>query len=167
MLRRLSVTVAAGVVLSVAPAVAVLRTTPSFSVPFPCGQTWTGATRTSHRPPQAIDFNRPGDEGDLVVASAPGTVVVAEPDHASYGGVVIVDHGDGWETYSAHLAAVTVAVGDTVARAEAIGTVGDTGRSDGPHLHYEQRLHGRPMRTVFHARETPSQAVLTFRTAAC
>ncbi|MGH9270470.1 MAG: M23 family metallopeptidase [Ilumatobacteraceae bacterium] len=144
-----------------------LRTTPSFSVPFPCGQTWIGATRTSHRPPQAIDFNRVDDRGAAVVASEHGTVEMVEAAHESYGGLVVVDHGDRWQTYSAHLETITVAEGEEVERGDVIGTVGSTGRSDGAHLHYEQRLDGRPMRTVFHARETPSRVTRPYTTAAC
>ncbi len=154
-------------VLALALAPIGLRTTPSFSVPFPCGQTWIGATRTSHRPPQAIDFNRFDDRGDAVVASEDGTVELVDLGHDSYGALVVIDHGDGWQTYSAHLEMVAVAEGDELERGDVIGTVGSTGRSDGAHLHYEQRLDGRPMRTVFHARETPSQSTRTYTTPAC
>lgn len=144
-----------------------IRDAPNFSVPFPCGETWTGSTRTAHHPPQAVDFNRPGDDGDVVVASEAGRVSRIDPAHVSYGGLVVIEHGDGWETYSAHLGTIAVAEGDVVRRGDPIGTVGDTGRSEGAHLHYEQRLHGRPMRTVFRARETPSQATLPFRAPSC
>jgi murein DD-endopeptidase MepM/ murein hydrolase activator NlpD len=165
MLRR-SIVAAAGLAL-VALAPLSVSAQPTFSLPFPCGQTWTGSTFTSHSPPQAIDFNRPDDEGDAVVASAAGVVEVGDLHHGGYGGLVVIDHGGGWETYSAHLGSIAVGVGEAVARGTVIGTVGDTGNSMGPHLHYEQRLDGRPMRTVFHARETPGRATLLFSTGAC
>ena len=165
MMVRRSVMVAGGLALLFAPV--GLRTTPSFSVPFPCGQTWMGATRTSHLPPHAIDFNRLEDRGDAVVASEDGTVQVVEVADENYGGLVVIDHGDGWQTYSAHLETITVTEGEEVERNDVLGTVGSTGRSDGPHLHYEQRLNGRAMRTVFHARETPSQIIRPYTTPAC
>ncbi|GAA2633037.1 hypothetical protein GCM10010399_76790 [Dactylosporangium fulvum] len=55
------------------PATAALAA-PTFKVPFPCGQNWSGQTRSNHSPANAIDFNRTDDLGDPVVASAPGTV---------------------------------------------------------------------------------------------
>ena len=49
-------------------------------MPFPCGQEWTGTTRDSHSPSRySIDWNRPDDDDDPVVASAPGIVIRAEP----------------------------------------------------------------------------------------
>src|SRR5829696_7667014 len=165
MVRR-SMVAAAGVVL-VALGPLGVSAQPTFSLPFPCGQSWTGRTWTGHSPPQAVDFNRPDDEGDAVVASAGGIVDVADAHRPGYGALVVIDHGGGWETYSAHLATIAVHVGDVVGRGAVIGTVGNTGNAMGPHLHYEQRLDGRPMRTVFHARETPTQATLMLSTGPC
>ena len=120
-----------------------VRTNPVFGLPFPCGQTWTGATRTNHNPPQAVDFNRPGDFGDPVVASAAGTVSFVDVvGRDSYGRFVVVRHGGGWETRYAHLSVVAVRVGDHVDRGDRLGSVGSTGVSTGAHLHYEQRYHG-------------------------
>ena len=99
-----------------------VRTNPVFGLPFPCGQTWTGATRTNHNPPQAVDFNRPGDFGDPVVASAAGTVSFVDVvGRDSYGRFVVVRHGGGWETRYAHLSVVTVRVGDHVDRGDRLG----------------------------------------------
>ena len=136
--------VVTAVVLTAAPAVAApAAAAPDtrFQAPFPCGQEWTGTTRRQHSPSsRAIDWNRPDDEGDPVVASAPGTVTVAEPRGTSgYGRWVRVAHPSGESTLYAHLASVAVTVGQTVDQATLLGTVGSTGNSSGPHLHFEER----------------------------
>lgn len=119
-------------------------------MPFPCGQVWSGQTRTNHSPANAIDFNRANDEGDQVVASAGGTVVtVRNLGDTSYGRYVVIDHGGGYTTYYAHLQDWTVSVGQSVSRGSTIGHVGSTGGSTGPHLHYEQRSGGTVLRVVF------------------
>ena len=78
-----------------------------------------------------------------VTATAAGEVVYAG-DKESYGNLVIVKHGDTYLTYYAHLSRITVEVGDNVARGDRVGTVGSTGTSTGPHLHYEVRVYGHP-----------------------
>ncbi len=125
--------------LGVGPAHAAPET--DFEMPFPCGQEWTGTTRSSHSPSYyAIDWNRPDDDGDPVVAAATGTVVVAEPRGTSgYGNWVRVSHLDGESTIYAHLKSVSVAVGQTVDQGTLLGTLGSTGNSTGPHLHFEER----------------------------
>ena len=60
---------ALGGLVAVAPAASAK---PAFQVPFPCGQTWSGQTRTAHSPQLSVDFNRADDLGDPVVASAGG-----------------------------------------------------------------------------------------------
>ena len=85
----------AAAVVAVGSILPTIWATPDFDVPFPCGQTWIGATRTSHNPPMAIDFNRPDDEGEVVVASADGTVTFAGDTGGTYGRHVIIDHGRG------------------------------------------------------------------------
>ena len=122
---------------------------PAFQLPFPCGQVWSGQTRTDHSPPDAVDLNRANDVDDPVVASAAGTVsTVANRGGESYGKYVVVDHGNGWTTYYAHLNSFSVSVGDRVAAGRRIGTVGSTGNSTGPHLHFEQRLNGSLQKVV-------------------
>ncbi len=113
----------------------------AFQMPFPCGQAWTGTTRSTHSPSSwAIDWNRTDDAGDPVVAAAPGTVVRAEPKGTSgYGHYVMVEHADDERTIYAHLDQVTVSVGQTVDQAAQLGTVGNTGNSFGSHLHFEER----------------------------
>lgn len=88
-----------------------------------------------------IDFRAPS--GAIVRATAPGKVV--EADYVGgYGNMVEVDHGNGLSTRYAHLSAIGVDVGATVAKGDALGRVGSTGRSTGPHLHYETRIDGEP-----------------------
>ncbi|MEU4553453.1 M23 family metallopeptidase [Micromonospora violae] len=126
-----------GALTPVTPALAA----PTFRVPFPCGQTWSGQTRSGHSPAYAIDFNRTDDSGDPVVASAPGTVDrVTDLGGTSYGKYVRINHGGGYSTYYAHLSGFNVSVGQSVGYGKVIGWVGSTGGSTGPHLHYEQRL---------------------------
>ena len=120
-----------------------LRTlTGSYEMPFPCGQAWTGKTRSGHSPSsKAIDWNRTDDEGDQVVASSAGTVAVAnETSGSGYGHYVQISHLNGEATLYAHLSDVAVSVGQTVDQGVVIGSVGSTGNSTGPHLHYEQKL---------------------------
>jgi Peptidase family M23 len=138
--------VMAGVLLPATSAVAA----PTFKVPFPCGQTWSGQTRTTHSPANAIDFNRTDDLGDPVVASAPGTVVtVRNLGDTSYGRYVVVDHGGGYASYYAHLSSFSATVGEHVGYGEVIGYVGSSGNSSGPHLHYEQRSGGSAIQVRF------------------
>ncbi|ONI87165.1 metalloendopeptidase [Saccharothrix sp. ALI-22-I] len=123
---------------------------PNFQMPFPCNQVWEGQTRTGHSPPNSVDFNRANDDGDPVVASAAGTVTrVANEGSTSYGRWVEIDHGSGWRTRYAHLSAQSVSVGQAVRIGQRIGSVGTTGGSTGPHLHYEQRLNGADQKITF------------------
>lgn len=123
---------------------------PAFQLPFPCGQVWSGQTRTDHSPANAIDFNRTDDLGDTVVASAGGTVVtVRDLGSTSYGKYVVIDHGNGWTTYYAHLNSFSVSVGQSISKGQKVGYVGSTGGSTGPHLHFEQRLNGSAQKVVF------------------
>jgi murein DD-endopeptidase MepM/ murein hydrolase activator NlpD len=89
-----------------------------------------------------IDFRAPTGSG--VRAAAPGTVVEAGW-MGGYGRMVEIDHGNGVSTRYAHLSALDVEVGDKVRRGEIVGRVGSTGRSTGPHLHYEVRVDGDPV----------------------
>lgn len=120
-------------------------------LPFPCGQVWAGQTRSNHSPANAVDFNRTNDIGDVVVASAAGVVTrVANEGSVSYGRWIEVDHGDGYRTRYAHLSAQLVRVGQRVSGGQAIGNVGSTGGSTGPHLHFELLRNGAPVRPMFH-----------------
>ena len=81
------------------------------------------------------------DYGEPVRATAGGVVTIASPN-GGYGNMVEVDHGDGYATRYAHLSAILVSPGQQLAPGAVLGRVGSTGRSTGPHLHYEVRVDG-------------------------
>jgi murein DD-endopeptidase MepM/ murein hydrolase activator NlpD len=85
-----------------------------------------------------------GERGDLIVAPAGGTVISAGYK-GGYGNMVEIDHGSGLTTRYGHLSKIESAAGDTVTRGQLIGYIGSTGRSTGPHLHYELRIDDRPI----------------------
>jgi murein DD-endopeptidase MepM/ murein hydrolase activator NlpD len=82
--------------------------------------------------------------GTPVQVSAPGKVIIAGWQRG-YGNVIYVDHGGGLSTRYGHLSEIDVSVGQTVTRGQTIGLVGSTGRSTGPHLHYEVRINNQPV----------------------
>jgi murein DD-endopeptidase MepM/ murein hydrolase activator NlpD len=82
-----------------------------------------------------------GDTGDPVRVTANGTVTVAGWN-GGYGNMVEVDHGNGLATRYGHMSKIEVKVGQHVRLGETIGRIGSTGRSTGPHLHYETRVDG-------------------------
>jgi murein DD-endopeptidase MepM/ murein hydrolase activator NlpD len=79
--------------------------------------------------------------GDPVRATANGTVSIAGWN-GGYGKMVEIDHGNGLATRYGHLSAIDVAVGQSIKIGQIVGRVGSTGRSTGPHLHYETRVDG-------------------------
>lgn len=81
--------------------------------------------------------------GQAILAPSDGTVVFAGPD-GDYGKVLVLDHGYGVKTRYGHLSDIFVHLGDKVKRGSKIAAVGNTGRSTGPHLHYEVRVNGVP-----------------------
>lgn len=83
-----------------------------------------------------------GERGDPIMAPANGTVLKAGWQ-GGYGNMIEIDHGNGLTTRYGHLSKVEVQVGDSVTRGQLIGLVGSTGRSTGPHLHYELRLNDK------------------------
>lgn len=82
------------------------------------------------------------DKGDPVYATADGKVAGAAMA-GNYGNLVVIDHGYGIETRYGHLSAFKVRDGQMVKRGDLLGLVGSTGRTTGPHLHYEVRANGR------------------------
>ncbi|MDT4967352.1 MAG: hypothetical protein QOJ64_2089 [Acidobacteriota bacterium] len=82
--------------------------------------------------------------GTPVAAAASGTVTIAGTQNG-YGNVVYIDHGNGLSTRYGHLSQIDVTVGQTIMRGEVLGRVGSTGRSTGPHLHYEVRINNEPV----------------------
>ena len=91
---------------------------------------------------QGIDIA--ADMGAPIVATADG-VVTAAGWNGGYGNMVDVDHGGGIVTRYGHASALAVTVGQQVRRGEVIAYVGSTGRSTGPHVHYEVRVDGQPV----------------------
>jgi len=96
------------------------------------------------------DFGAPSNTP--VRASAAGAVVVSLPAASSggYGNYVCISHSGGMATCYAHLNRALVTVGQVVARNDVIGLVGSTGRSTGPHLHYEVRINGQPVNPLLY-----------------
>jgi murein DD-endopeptidase MepM/ murein hydrolase activator NlpD len=82
--------------------------------------------------------------GSPVKSSAAGIVKVAQRE-GDYGNLVVIDHGHGLTTRYAHLRGFAVHLGQTVTKSQLIGWVGMTGRTTGPHLHYEVRLNDKAM----------------------
>jgi murein DD-endopeptidase MepM/ murein hydrolase activator NlpD len=99
---------------------------------------WTSASE-SH---SGIDIGAP--IGSPVKAPAPGTVVFAE-HNAEYGLTLILDHGNNTKSLYGHLSKVHVTVNQRVHRGELVALSGNTGRSTGPHLHYEIQVKGQPV----------------------
>lgn len=83
-----------------------------------------------------------GERGELVYAPGNGTVIKAGWT-GGYGNMIEIDHGNGITTRYGHLSKVEVEVGDEIVRGQEIGLIGSTGRSTGPHLHFELRLDDR------------------------
>lgn len=81
--------------------------------------------------------------GNPVYATADGVVESVRRERFGYGNSVVVDHGFGYKTRYAHLDRITVMEGDAVRRGESVGTSGNSGKSTGPHLHYEVIYRGR------------------------
>ncbi len=91
---------------------------------------------------EGLDFT--AASGTMIYAAASGIVSFADqtPD---YGKIVKIDHGSGLETRYAHASKLLVKVGERIQKGQEIAEVGTTGRSTGPHLHYEIRLDGNPL----------------------
>lgn len=90
-----------------------------------------------------------GNKGDPVYAAAEGKVSFAGWN-GGYGNVIIVDHGNGFKTYYAHLSKILVKEGQWVSKAQKIGLVGSTGLSTSSHLHFEVRLNDKPTDPLYY-----------------
>jgi len=88
--------------------------------------------QTNHN---GLDFA--GNTGEAVYASDAGVIVYAGWNDYGYGNMIMVDHGNGFQSLYAHLSALNVGCGQSVGQGEVIGAVGSTGRSSGAHLHFE------------------------------
>jgi murein DD-endopeptidase MepM/ murein hydrolase activator NlpD len=85
-----------------------------------------------------------GSTGTEIFAPADGTIIFVGK-RGGYGNVIVVDHGYGLQTHYAHLSKFRTRVGDHVKRGDTLADMGSTGKSTGPHLHYEVRRYGRPL----------------------
>lgn len=94
-----------------------------------------------------LDFTAP--QGTPIYATANGVAKLAGNFGNGYGNYVIIDHGYGYETLYGHMFRVKIKNGIKVKRGEIIGYVGSTGKSTGPHCHYEVHKNGRPIDPVY------------------
>ncbi len=78
-----------------------------------------------------------------IKAADSGIVKTAEYQENGYGNIVILDHGNGTETWYAHLNSIDVSAGDVIQKGDVVGKLGETGKTTGPHLHFEVRKEGR------------------------
>jgi murein DD-endopeptidase MepM/ murein hydrolase activator NlpD len=84
---------------------------------------------------EGVDFSAP--IGTEMYATGDGVVISADRSKSGYGNQIVIDHGFGYKTMYAHLQSFKVRLGERVNRGQVIGTVGSTGKSTSPHLHYE------------------------------
>lgn len=94
-----------------------------------------------------IDFTAP--QGTPIYATANGTIKTAGNTGNGYGNHVIINHGYGYETLYGHMIRVKSRAGQTISRGEVIGWVGSTGKSTGPHCHYEVHKNGQKIDPVY------------------
>ena len=95
-----------------------------------------------------LDFTAP--QGTPIYATADGTVKMAGFDNSGFGNHVIINHGYGYETLYGHMVRVKSRSGNKVKRGDVIGYVGSTGKSTGPHCHYEVHRNGVPVDPVYY-----------------
>lgn len=88
------------------------------------------------------------NRGTPVFASGKGKVIYAAYSYGGYGNIVKIDHGDGFVSFYAHMNKIKVSKGDIIERGQLVGEVGSTGRSTGPHLHYEIQKDGKAINPV-------------------
>jgi murein DD-endopeptidase MepM/ murein hydrolase activator NlpD len=88
--------------------------------------------------------------GRNVYATGDGTVTFVQYSRTGYGNEIVIDHKFGFGSRYAHLNNIQVKGGDKVKRGQIIGTVGETGRSTGPHLHYEVLYKNKPVNPSFY-----------------
>lgn len=96
----------------------------------------------THRPAFHSGLDFPGAFYTPIMSTAPG-VISFTGVRSGYGNTIEIDHGGGFKTRYAHLQAISVRVGERVAIGQRVGAMGSTGRSTGPHLHYEVWANGR------------------------
>lgn len=100
------------------------------------------------KPHEGLDFTAP--IGTPIYASADGRIKDAGFNTGGFGNRVVISHGNGYETLYAHMVRIKSRVGETVKRGEVIGYVGNTGKSTGPHCHYEVHKNGIPVDPIYY-----------------
>jgi len=95
---------------------------------------------------KGIDFTAP--TGTAIQATGNGMVKRVQKRRIGYGNNVIIDHGFGYTTLYAHMDEIHVKKGDKVTKGQKIGTIGNTGTSTAPHLHYEVRINDKPVNPI-------------------
>lgn len=95
-----------------------------------------------------LDFTAP--QGTPIYATADGRIKMAGFDNSGFGNHVIINHGYGYETVYGHMVRVKARSGNTIKRGEVIGYVGSTGKSTGPHCHYEVHRNGQPVDPIYY-----------------
>lgn len=116
--------------------------TGKFLLPYSGTITSRFGTRWS-RQHSGVDIS--GSVGSAIYAADDGIVEFAGWDSSGYGNLVKINHNNGYVTYYAHLNSINVNVGDPVKKGNVIASLGNTGRSTGPHLHFEIRKDGNPL----------------------
>ncbi|MDA3953055.1 MAG: M23 family metallopeptidase [Bacteroidales bacterium] len=122
---------------------------------------FTGKSTMHH----GMDFT--GPEGADIFATGDGVVVESGYSFYGYGNRVVIDHGYGYKTVYAHLQKITVDEGQKVKRGEVIGTLGNTGRSTGAHIHYEVKLNDRTIDPINYYFNDISSEEYELMVAAC
>ena len=100
------------------------------------------------KPHHGLDFVAP--KGTKIYATGDGIVTLSKYSRKGYGNEIIIDHFFGYNTRYAHLDEIIVKKGEKVKRGQLIGLLGNTGRSTGPHLHYEIRYFNRPINPMYY-----------------
>ena len=95
---------------------------------------------------EGVDFSAP--IGTDIYTTGDGIVIAADRSKSGYGNQIVIDHGFGYKTMYAHLQSFKVRLGEHVKRGQVIGTVGSTGKSTSPHLHYEVWKNNSPVNPI-------------------
>jgi murein DD-endopeptidase MepM/ murein hydrolase activator NlpD len=121
---------------------------PRFRWPVEVGTLSSGFGPRGGRPHKGVDLAAP--PGTPIFAAAAGKVVYSDDKQRGYGNLVILRHAGGYVTVYAHNRRNLVDVGDQVRQGSRIAEVGSTGRSTGPHLHFEIRVDGKAIDPLIH-----------------
>jgi hypothetical protein len=114
------------------------------SFTWPTTATWLSGYDYTPPTHNGLDFD--GDFGSPIYAADSGVIVYSGWSDRGYGNLIVVDHDGGWQTFYAHLMDGTLLpCGSNVQKGELIASMGSTGNSTGPHLHFELRLEGYPV----------------------